>query len=216
MLTFQDVSPVNDAPVAINDGPVTVPEDTTVTGSVITGLGDDTDVDGDTLTVIQATVDINGNGIQDTLPLGTLTPLTDNGGNPIGTLQLNADGTFSFTPAPNYTGAEPPVTYTISDGQLTDTAVLTFKDVDAINDPPVATDDGPVAVTEDTPVNGSVITGLGEDTDLENDPLTVTAATVDINGDGSQQTLPIGTLTTLTNNGAIIGTLQLNAAGTLT
>ena len=216
VLTFQDVSPVNDAPVAINDGPVTIPEDTTVNGSVINGLGDDTDVDGDTLTVTEATVDIDGDGIQDTLTLGTPTALTDNGGNPIGTLQLNGDGTFSFTPAPDYTGAEPPVTYTISDGQLTDTAILTFKDVDAINDAPVATDDGPVAVTEDTPVNGSVITGLGDDTDLENDPLTVTAATVDINGDGSQQTLPIGTPTTLTNNGVIIGTLQLNEDGTFT
>ncbi|NEQ48136.1 MAG: tandem-95 repeat protein [Leptolyngbya sp. SIOISBB] len=215
VLSFNNVTPVNDAPVATNDGPVTVTEDTAATGSVITGLGDDSDVDGDTLTVESATVDINGDGTQQSLTIGSATALTDNNGDPIGTLQLNGDGTFSFDPADNYVGPVPSVTYTITDGELTDEAVLSFKTVSPVNDAPVATNDGPVTVTEDTETTGSVITGLGDDTDVDGDTLTVESATVDINGDGNQQPLTIGTATNLTApNGNPIGTLQLNGDGT--
>ena len=48
-----NVTPVNDPPVAVDDGPVPVTEDTQATGSV---LPNDSDVDGDPLTVTQFTV----------------------------------------------------------------------------------------------------------------------------------------------------------------
>ena len=67
----------------------------------------------------------------------------------------------------------PTATYTISDGNGgTDSANLSFADVAPVNDPPVAVDDGPVPVTEDTPATGSV---LPNDSDVDGDLLTVTA-----------------------------------------
>ena len=47
------MAPVNDPPVAVDDGPVPVTEDTQATGNV---LPNDSDVDGGPLTVTQFTV----------------------------------------------------------------------------------------------------------------------------------------------------------------
>ena len=76
----------------------------------------------------------------------------------------------------NYNGPVPTATYTISDGNGgTDTADLSFANVTPVNDAPVAANDGPVAVTEDTPATGNV---LGNDSDPDGDTLTVTEFTV--------------------------------------
>ena len=69
---------------------------------------------------------------------------------------------------------------------LSDTATLTIT-VNPVNDPPEATDDIGVT-TEDTPLNN--INVIANDTDIEGDTLSVTAAsatngTVSINGDNS-------------------------------
>ena len=82
------VTPANDPPVAENDS-ATTPEDTPVTIAV---LNNDSDVDGDPLTVTSATVDASQ-----------------------GTVQVNPDGTITFTPAPGFSG-DAVITYTISDG----------------------------------------------------------------------------------------------------
>ncbi|WP_281859828.1 cadherin-like domain-containing protein, partial [Litoreibacter halocynthiae] len=123
-------------------------------------LGNDTDVDGDDLTVTEAT-------------------------SPDGDVVINADGTLTFTPENNFNG-ETTITYTVSDGNGgTDTATVTVT-VGSVNDGPDAVDD--VASTdEDTPVDIAV---LGNDTDPENDDLTVIEATspdgdVVINADGT-------------------------------
>ena len=52
-LTLGPVTPVNDAPVAVDDGPVAVTEDIPVSGNV---LPNDSDVDGDPLSVTQFVV----------------------------------------------------------------------------------------------------------------------------------------------------------------
>ncbi len=45
----------------------------------------------------------------------------------VGTLVVNANGSYTFTPAPNYTGPVPVVSYTVSDGQGgTDSGTLTL------------------------------------------------------------------------------------------
>ena len=71
-----------------------------MTGNVLTN---DTDVDGNTLTA--------------TLVSGPTH----------GTLDLNADGTFTYTPAANYNGADS-FTYRANDGTRPTTATVTISD----------------------------------------------------------------------------------------
>ncbi len=150
------VGPVNDAPVALNDTGTTA-EDQPATLAV---LANDTDVDGDPLSISSAS-------------------------SPNGTVSINADGTISFTPNPNFNGPAV-ITYTISDGKGgTATATATIN-VTPINDPPIAQPD--VATTaEDTPVR---IAPLANDSDADGNPLVISAAsapngTVVINPDGT-------------------------------
>ncbi|MFM2651553.1 tandem-95 repeat protein, partial [Vibrio alginolyticus] len=102
-----DVTPVNDAPVATNDNAVT-DEDTPVTIDV---LPNDTDIDGDTLSIQSASV-----------------PETQ------GTVEI-VDGKLVFTPAENFHG-DAEITYTVTDGSLTDQATVNVT-VNAVNDTPV-------------------------------------------------------------------------------
>ncbi|WP_457810446.1 tandem-95 repeat protein [Vibrio diabolicus] len=102
-----DVTPVNDAPVAKDDTAVT-DEDTPVTIDV---LPNDTDVDGDTLSIQSASV-----------------PETQ------GTVEI-IDGKLVFTPAENFHG-DAEITYTVTDGSLTDQATVNVT-VNAVNDTPV-------------------------------------------------------------------------------
>ncbi|MEQ6247885.1 cadherin-like domain-containing protein [Sulfitobacter sp. HNIBRBA3233] len=154
-VTVNDVVDAN-APVAVDDTAVT-DEDTAVTIPV---LANDSDPDGDPLTVIAAT-------------------------SADGDVVINADGTLTFTPNPDFNG-DAVIDYTITDGRGGfDDSIVTVT-VNPVQDPPVALDD--VASTEeDTTVTISV---LANDSDPDGDPLTITDATsadgaVTINGDGT-------------------------------
>ena len=162
------VNGTNDGPAAVDDAN-SVTEDTTpnpVSGDLLTN---DSDPDtNDSLTVTEV------GGVTD--------PATDLTGS-YGTLDWNADGTYSYT----LDNANPTVqslaagetltdsfTYTISDGNGgTDTATLIIT-VNGTNDGPAAVDDAN-SVTEDTtpnPVSGDLLTN---DSDPDtNDSLTVT------------------------------------------
>jgi len=156
------MTPVNDAPVAVDDAAAT-PENTPVSGNV---LGNDTDVDDTALTVTFFT--INGT----TYGAGTTVPIPG-----VGTMLINTDGSYTFTPAPSYDGPVPPVTYTVSDGELTDTAVLQIT-ITPLNDPPIA-DDETGTTPEDTTLTVPASSGLlAGDTDVDGDPLAVTEFTV--------------------------------------
>ncbi|WP_343343884.1 Ig-like domain-containing protein [Sphingomicrobium sp. XHP0239] len=153
------VDPVADAPLAVDDTANT-DEDNDVTVDV---LANDSDGDGDDLTVTSATVD----------------PAQ-------GTVEINEDGTLTFSPAADFNGTAT-ITYTVSDGELTDTATLTVT-VDPVADAPIAVDDT-ANTDEDTDVTVDV---LANDSDGDGDDLTVTSATVDpaqgtvvINEDGT-------------------------------
>ncbi|ELB2855491.1 tandem-95 repeat protein, partial [Vibrio alginolyticus] len=102
-----DVTPVNDAPVAKDDTAVT-DEDTPVTIDV---LPNDTDIDGDKLSIQSASV-----------------PEAQ------GTVEI-VDGKLVFIPAENFHG-DAEITYTITDGSLTDQATVNVT-VNAVNDAPV-------------------------------------------------------------------------------
>jgi len=121
-------------------------------------------------------------------------------------LQINADGSYTFTPDVNYSGAVPVATYTVSDGALTDTATLTLTV--SPNTPPNALNDT-ASVVEDTPASGNV---LANDSDAENDPLSVTGFSIDTNGDGTPENFTAGQTATI----AGVGTLQINADGSYT
>ena len=125
-LTF-NVTPVNDAPVAAADANTTA-EDTPLTTTAATGvLANDTDADaGTTLTVTQFTIA----GMAGTFVAGTTAAIAG-----VGTLVVNADGSYAFVPAPNFNGPVPLVTYTASDGTATSTSTLALS-VTAVNDAP--------------------------------------------------------------------------------
>jgi gliding motility-associated-like protein len=179
------VTPVNDAPDANNDVQ-TVAEDTPATGNVLTN---DTDIDGNTLVVTQFVV--NGQ----TFTAGQTATIPG-----VGTMIINANGTYTFTPALNYNGTVPPVTYTISDGQGgTDTATLQIT-VTPVNDPPVAQNDTGTAL-EDTPLGGNVLTN---DSDVDGNPLTVTQFVI------GGVSYPAGSTATIPG----VGTLVINPNGT--
>uniref|UniRef100_UPI0006501E5A tandem-95 repeat protein n=1 Tax=Halomonas sp. PR-M31 TaxID=1471202 RepID=UPI0006501E5A len=152
------VTPVNDAPVAEDDS-VTGNEDTVLSGNV---LDNDSDVDGDSLTVSDFTI------VDTTYQSGDTAELEG-----IGTLVVASDGSYTFIPVENWKGQVPAISYTITDGSLTDTAELSLT-VTAVNDAPVAEGDS-VTGDEDAPLSGNVLTN---DSDVDGDSLTVTEFTI--------------------------------------
>ncbi|WOI25590.1 VCBS domain-containing protein [Cobetia amphilecti] len=156
-----NVQGLNDKPVAYDDGPIVVEEDTPVSGNV---LNNDVDADGDELSVVSFTVDGVMYDPGKTADLGE-----------VGTLLINADGTFTFTPGENYNGPVPDTTYVITDGTEFDEAILSFEDVAAIDDPVViSADDGAVAEDGVTEASGTLTA-----TDVDSDAPTFTPATDD-------------------------------------
>ncbi|HHF0545050.1 TPA: tandem-95 repeat protein, partial [Vibrio alginolyticus] len=139
-----DVTPVNDAPVATNDNAVT-DEDTPVTIDV---LPNDTDIDGDTLSIQSASV-----------------PETQ------GTVEI-VDGKLVFTPAENFHG-DAEITYTITDGSLTDQAKVAVT-VNPVNDAPTIKVDAVESITEDAVNTDTVVATLEvADIDTPEEQLTV-------------------------------------------
>ena len=94
-----------------------------------------------------------------------------------GTTTINPDGTVTYTPNLNCSGTDT-FTYTVSDGNGgTDTATVTIT-VTPVNDPPNAVYDAE-STNEDTAVTVPV---LSNDSDPENDPLSVTDVSDPANG----------------------------------
>ena len=139
-----------------NDAPDAVDDTATTTPGdkvVIDALGNDTDPDNDALTITSIATPANGSAI------------------------ITGDGKISYTPEDDFTGTET-FEYTISDGNGgTDTATVTVTVTDP-NDAPDAVDD--TATT--TPGDKVVIDALGNDTDPDNDALTITSIATPANG----------------------------------
>jgi VCBS repeat-containing protein len=151
-----NVTPVADSFVDA-DETVSLDEDTVLTGSVLTGTSS---VDG-SVSVTQFVVGAT------TYAAGTTATIAG-----VGALMINADGSYTFTPATNYNGAVPVATYTVTDGVSTGTSTLTIS-VTPVTDGFTDTDEV-VSVNEDTTLNGSVLAG----TSSVDGPVSVTNFTI--------------------------------------
>ncbi len=132
----------NDTPVAVDDT-ISTNEDTPVTFNV---LGNDSDVDRDTLRVTE----IAGQAIS----TGGSVTVRDAGGATLGSVTLNANGTLSFTPAPDVNGPFS-FQYKVSDGNGGEAIATVRGTIVPVDDLPVARADT-FSPTEDTPFVGNL------------------------------------------------------------
>ena len=146
---------VNDAPIAADDT-ATVDEGGTVDIPTSTLLANDSDPEDDTLTITAVDSAVNG----------TVTLSED-----------KATVTYAHDGSETTSGS---FTYTVSDGVASDTATVevTFMPV---NDAPIAADDT-ATVAEGSAVSIPASTLLANDSDAEDDALTITAVGSAVNG----------------------------------
>jgi predicted glutamine amidotransferase len=142
------VVPVNDPPVAGNDG-FTDSEDTALSVEAAELLANDSDIEGDQLSVVAVQNGLNG----DVSLSGT---------------------TVVFVPAANFNGAAG-FDYVVSDGALTAVGHV-FVSVLPVNDPPVAVDDA-LTTNEDSSVQFTQATLLANDSDVDGPSISVTSTT---------------------------------------
>ncbi|MBI3506641.1 MAG: tandem-95 repeat protein, partial [Proteobacteria bacterium] len=155
---------------AVNDAPTTAGaaasgnEDTQISGRVVAN-----DVDGDTLSFA----------------------VPSNGGPAHGTVAMNADGSYTYTPAANFNGSDS-FTYTVSDGKGGTTTGTVQVSVASVNDAPTTTG-GTASGNEDTPITGRLVGA-----DVDGDALTFSVpaqgapqhGTVTVASDGSYTYTP--------------------------
>ena len=154
---FVEIQAINDPPVAQPDS-YGVDEDTTLTVPAPGVLGNDSDADGDGLGVI--------------LDVDVLH----------GTLNLAISGNFVYTPNPNFNGVDTFV-YRTSDGQADSAQTTVTITVNPVNDPPVATDDGPFPTNQDIPIEILSLNLVSNDSDGgDGGPLVITGTQNSQNG----------------------------------
>lgn len=97
-----------------------------------------------------------------------------------GTLVLHEDGTFDYTPDENFNGIDG-FSYVVSDAEGPSSVATVTISITAINDLPVAVNDE-YTTDEDTPLTIAAPGVLGNDTDVEGDPLTAAIVSGPVNG----------------------------------
>ncbi|TLM65623.1 MAG: tandem-95 repeat protein, partial [Actinobacteria bacterium] len=163
------VTPVNDAPVAVDDAYSTA-EDTTLTVAAPGVLGNDSDID------------------------SAVTTATLVAGPSNGTLALSANGSFTYVPDADWFGTDT-FTYRASDGTATSGIATVTITVTPVNDAPVAVGDS-YSTAEDTTLTVAAPGVLVNDTDVDGDPLDavldtdVSNGTLTLNADGSFTYVP--------------------------
>ncbi|MEM9885362.1 MAG: Ig-like domain-containing protein, partial [Bacteroidota bacterium] len=195
------------------------PEDVPVSGNLLTN---DEDPQGDAQMVTSIT-----------LPDGTVVPVPASGTTGAinlpggeGTIEVAADGSYTYTPASGFTGNVPTIDYTITDNTgATDTTTLDIDVIPAddptVDEPPVANDDTNVT-DQDVDVTGNVIDPNDSDPDTPQDDLVVTSILADTDGDGMvDDPVTVGTPTTVfgtdeDGNTVTAGEITLNADGSYT
>ncbi|HVK07941.1 MAG TPA: ELWxxDGT repeat protein [Gemmataceae bacterium] len=137
------VSAVNDAPVAAGES-YSLDEDGVLAIGAPGVTANDLDVDGDSLSAALVSGPAHGD------------------------LLFNADGSFTYTPDPNFNGPDG-FTYRVSDGTADSNVVAVSLAVAPVNDPPVATDDSATVVLR----KSVTIPVLANDSDVDGDGLSV-------------------------------------------
>lgn len=164
--------PPNAAPVAVDDTYTMDANSTLTTTSLLGVLANDSDAEGDPLTANLSTAPSNG------------------------TLVLNADGSFVYTPVLNFGGASDSFTYVVDDGNGTSNEATVMIQVNAVAGVPIATPDM-YTVDEGLTLDVDSLGGvLANDMDPDMDPLVallgddVSNGTLTLQGDGSFQYVP--------------------------
>ena len=140
-------------------------EDNTLSPTAPGVLANDSDVDGPSLTAVLVSNAAHGN------------------------VTLNANGSFTYTPAANYNGPDS-FTYKVYDGSLYSNVATVYLTVGAVDDAPVAVNDS-YAGTEDTVLNVSTGGVLANDSDIDSTGLTAVLVagpahgSVTLNADGT-------------------------------
>lgn len=167
---------IQNRPPAVSDDAYSITEDATLTINAAGILANDSDIDGDTLSAVLVS-DVSH-----------------------GTLSLNSNGAFTYTPSLNYTGIDT-FTYRASDTRLDSGIATVTITIAPLNDTPVANDD---------------FYSINEDATLTIPSLGILANDIDVDGDALRAVLVSdvthGTLS-LSNNGAFVYTPSLNYTG---
>lgn len=159
-----NVIATNRAPVSVDDS-YTTTEDSPLSIAAPGVLSNDSDVDHDTLSVTIAS------------------------GPSHGSVTLNADGSFVYTPAANYSGADS-FTYVSNDGSLNSNIATVSISVTAVNDAPLAGNDA-YSIAEDNALAIAAPGVMVNDSDVDSSSLTPSLVsgpshgTLAFNADGS-------------------------------
>jgi VCBS repeat-containing protein len=198
-----NITPVNDPPIAVNDTYTTL-EDVRLTVATPGILANDTDVEGDPLTAF----------------------LVSNGSH--GSVNLNTDGSFSYTPSTNYNGTDS-FTYIVSDGQTIGNIATVTINVTPVNDAPIAYDDSYTTLENVSLIVPAAAGILTNDVDVDGDVLSawlvanVSHGSLNLKPDGSFTYTPStnfygsDTFTYLEDDGQIAGniaTVTINVVNT--
>ena len=147
------ITPVNDAPIAVNDTGTASEDGPATGGNVISGPGTDTDIDGGSLYVSSVNGDVSLIG----------QPVAGSTG---GSFVLKADGTWTFDPGhafdnlPAGQTRDTVITYRVADGMGGHATATVTVTVTGVNDAPVTL--GPIAAVDAvdaapvTPIDASV------------------------------------------------------------
>ncbi|MFC1235551.1 VCBS domain-containing protein, partial [Vibrio sp. F74] len=189
------INGTNDGPVAVADTGQT-DEDTTLVVDAVNGvLKNDTDVEQDSLTVSSVNGDSSKVGQTITLESGAA-------------LILNEDGSYSYDPNGAFESlgvddkATDSFTYTANDGTEDSEPVTVTITINGTNDGPVAVADTGQTDEDTTLVVDAVNGVLKNDTDVEQDSLTVSSVNGDSSKVGQTITLESGAALILNENGS--------------
>jgi VCBS repeat-containing protein len=144
------VTALNDAPTATNDS-YSTNEDTALTAPAPGVLSNDSDVENNSLTAVLVS------------------------GPSHGTLTLNANGSFTYTPASNYNGSDS-FTYKANDGNADSSVVTVSITVNAVNDVPLAANNS-YSTNEDVTLSVTAPGVLANDSDVDGNSLTAVLVT---------------------------------------